>query len=141
MVLQTSYSGRVQPTEFGRLLSPAACVLCGRIGRTNDEIFANLGIELELYGCLYLCTGCCEEIARFVEYHHSDEVNALKHLCEVNLAWVKREQAENTRLRKLVDVFINTGSIDGSSVDGDSSLHVSEAESDSDYINSILNGD
>lgn len=59
-------SGRVQPTEYRNLSTPGQCLLCSRIGRLPEEIFANLGVELDFYGLVYLCLDCCAEVANFI---------------------------------------------------------------------------
>lgn len=66
MAIRQDSSGRLQPIRFGDMAQPGTCMLCNRIGHTNDELFATFNVELEFYGIIYLCQECCAEVASFV---------------------------------------------------------------------------
>ena len=131
MATRYDSSGRVQPIEYGNLISPATCVLCNRIGRDRHEIFANLGIELEFYGGVYLCQDCCLEIAGFVMAvpHETVELYMItvgKLRKELGLAY-----AQNEYLRGLLDVRIESAGVVVSEPDsnGDDDFSFSQIES------------
>lgn len=139
MRLKDAYSGRVQPTEFGRLLEPASCVLCNRIGRTNDEVFANFGVELEYYGCVYMCQECCGEVASFIGYVSNERFEELEENCEAMAMLITSLNAKVAYLKGLLDARIDLAGSSEPSSDEPSGLPVFEVEPDTAFIDSVLN--
>lgn len=123
-------SGRVQPVEYRHMASPATCLLCSRIGRNSDELFANLGVELEFYGVAYLCQECCCEIADFVGFVSPEIYADLR-------GTVHEFSKENMELREkfiyvrgLLDDRINSVGTSVDNRDGVASLPLFEVEPD-----------
>lgn len=143
MPIPTRYdsAGRVQPTEYRNLIAPAECLLCKRIGHEPDEVFANIGVELDLYGQCYLCTDCCFEIAAFVLCVPPDEHQRLKDeyvaLGAINHGLIKK----NEYLKGLLDARINTAGSGEPDSDGSVSVPLLEVDSAADEIDRILNAD
>lgn len=138
--MQTRYdsSGRVQPTEGRYLIQPGECLLCKRIPKNSDEIFANLGVELDYYGQCYLCTDCCGELANFVLYvspttHQSlsDEYLAIR---VQNLGLKKQVDY----LKGLLDARIDFAGSSEPDSDGSSSIPLFEVNGAADEVNRIL---
>lgn len=132
-------SGRVQPTESRYLLQPGTCLLCSRVGKSMDEVFANLGVELEYYGIAYLCLECCAEVADFIGFVSPErfEIQAndlIKTIHELDETRAQLERASRL-LHGRVDSAIS-GESDG---DGTSSVPLSEAKSGSTSLYQTLN--
>lgn len=131
-------SGRIQPIEYRNLARPGECLLCKRIGRSPDEIFANIGVELDFYGDCYLCQDCCHEFASFVmavpEDTHRKLVDEYVALQAINVGLVKKIEY----LRGLLDARINSAGSSKSDSDEPSGVPVFETEPDTGFIDSIL---
>ena len=139
--METRYdnSGRVQPTAFGNLLHPGICLLCRRPGRSSDEIFANLGVELEEYGIAYLCLECCAEIADFICFKNPEEYREMRSsyldlVIERNVLLAQLQEAKG-----LLNARIDSAGYSEPSSDGNDDLSIPEALSTADEIDRILN--
>ncbi len=140
MAIRQGSAGRIQPIEYGNLMQPGQCVLCNRIGHTNDELFATLNVELEFYGLVYLCQDCCFEVADFVgcvrQERHEETINKLRVLGNL----VKDLDNQVQYLRGILDARISAAGSGVASDGGTYGVPLPKAEFDSDYVNSILNG-
>jgi hypothetical protein len=105
-----------------------------------DEVFANPLIELEQYGCIYFCTGCCAEAGAFVLMVPKIEVAYLKAAVDGLESSLRIAQQENAFLRGLLDARITSAGYDEPSVHVPASFPFSEVESVSDDIDSIIDG-
>lgn len=112
-------AGRVQPIEFGNLISPGTCCLCARIGRDRHEIFADLGVELDHYGMLYLCQDCCLELASFVMAVPAEQVELYKLSVEELKKDLTILHQQNEYLRGLLDARIESAGVVDSEPDSD----------------------
>lgn len=141
MATRYDSSGRVQPIEFGNLISPATCVLCNRIGRERHEIFANLGIELEFYGGVYLCQDCCLELAGFVMAVPHETVELYRITVEELKKDLTLAHAQNEYLRGLLDARIKSaGVIVGEfNSDGNDDVSLPEVESAATEVDRLIN--
>lgn len=132
-------SGRVQPTEFGRMAHPGTCLLCSRVGTFPEEVFANLGVELEFYGVAYLCLECCAELASFVNYKAPQEyellLDSLEKYRERNVS-LSNQLAE---AKRLLDVRIESAGYREPSRDGFVDVPLFEVDSAADEVDRILN--
>lgn len=141
MVFRQDSSGRVQPTEYRNLLQPGTCALCSRIGRYPEEVFANLGVELEYYGIVYLCPECCAEIADFIMFKSPERYDELTDR-HIKLAHdYDVAMAELTRTRMLLNARIDSFISGESDSDGAVSLSVPEAERQSVESDSVIDSD
>jgi hypothetical protein len=134
-------SGRIQPTEFGRMLDPGLCLLCSRPGRTQDEVFANLGVEIEYYGIAFLCLECCAEVADFINFvspeKHANNEAEIKDLKD-DMVRLKAQLGEakgllNARIDSAVDCKHDS--------DGTASIPFPKVDRTADEVNRILNVD
>jgi hypothetical protein len=132
-------SGRVQPTEFGRMLDPGLCLLCSRPGNSSEEVFANLGVELEYYGVAYLCLECCAEIADFVLFKSPDAYNSLLDSLDIYRRRNIQLSEQLAEAKRLVDVRINSAGDNVISSDGSVSVPLFEVDSPADEVDRILN--
>lgn len=131
-------SGKIQPTEFRNLLAPAECLMCKRIGRQSDEIFANLGVELEFYGMCYLCQDCCHEVANFVMCVPPEQHDHLKDEYLVLQANNHGLTKKVEYLKGLLDARIDSAGSSESDSDGDASVSLFEVDDAADEIDRIL---
>lgn len=128
-------AGRVQPVEYKYMAAPATCLLCSRIGRDSEELFANLGVELEYFGVAYLCQDCCSEIANFICYVPYDQH---KTVGEDNIKLLKEAESLREKLyyvKGLLDARINSVGSNVPVGDGSSDPTLFEVESESDDTN------
>lgn len=141
--METRYdsAGRVQPVQYGNMAHPGICLLCNRIGKKPDEIFASLGVELEYYGVAYLCLECCAELADFIRYKSPDAFFALKlkhEALKLENEVLKDQLAE---AKGLLNARIDSAGRRSAVGDGASSVHVSETESEPGFVDRVLNSD
>jgi hypothetical protein len=132
-------SARVQPTEFGRMLQPGLCLLCSRPGRFPEEIFANLGVELEYYGVAYLCMECCAEIADFILFKSPDAYDDLLDSLKENRLRNIQLSEQLAEAKRLLDVRIDSAGDRFVGRDGAVSIPLLEADGSADEIDRILN--
>lgn len=140
MEIRQGSSGRVQPTEYRNLIEPATCLLCARIGRDPSEIFASLGVELSYYGQCYLCVECCAEIADFIGYVDSKVVKDYALAYDRLAAQHNKKAQDYARLKELLDARIDAFVSGESGSDGTAGVSLSETESDSDFVNQVIDG-
>jgi len=134
-------SGRVQPIEYGNLINPGTCALCNRIGRDPHEIFADLGVELEYYGMMYLCQDCCLELADFVMAVPQDRYDPMLARLKSTEHTLLEVMKQNEYLRGLLNVRIESaGIIVGEpDSDGDDDISLPEAESAAAEVDRLIN--
>lgn len=131
-------SGRIQPIESRNLWHPGHCALCGRIGRSPEEHFANLQVELDFFGSIYLCLDCCAEVAAFIQFLPPQD------LVDTQVALERAEHAnevltaQNEYLRGLLDARINLAGSSESDSDGDDGFSLPEIDDAADEIDRIL---
>lgn len=121
-------AGRVQPIEYRNLATPGQCLLCARIGRLPEEVFANLGVELDFYGLVYLCLDCCAEVASFICFvdpkafnEATYEINKLKDANRALLNQLKEAKG-------LINARIDTAGVAVSNSTGAPSIPVLKAQ-------------
>lgn len=139
MDVRTDYSGRIQSIRYGNMAEPGTCLLCGRIGRTADELFANLQTELEYYGIAYLCTDCCAEAADFILYKSPEKYEELKRKYEALQRDWNALRSQLAEAKGLLDARINSAGSSEPNGNGTAGVHVSSSESEPDDIDRILN--
>ena len=141
-MIETLYdtTARVQGMPYRHLRLPGQCVMCNRIGTSSDEVFADLRVDLEVYGDVYLCLDCCTEVAKFIKYVNPTEVEHLReHLAAAQKA-VDMMFKQLNYFGSVLNARI-TAVGDGMSLDDvNASIPVSETEYDADFINSVLVG-
>ena len=141
MTLRWRYdnAGRIQPTAFGRMLHPGLCMLCSRPGNDPDEVFANLGVELEDYGSVYLCLECCAEVASFIEFKAPDAYDTL--LDSIENYRTRNIQLSNqlAEAKRLLDVRIESAGYRELHSDGSVDVPLFEVDSAADEVDRILN--
>jgi hypothetical protein len=132
-------SGRIQPTHFGHMLHPATCLLCSRIGKAPEEVFANLGVDLEFYGMVYLCLDCCAEVAGFIKFVSTDRFDTLQE--QVGLLSDRNSKLllQLDEARRLVDVRIDNAGDSLFDSDVDASVPVPASDGATDSIDRLLN--
>lgn len=141
--IQTRYdsSGRIQPIEFRNLWHPGTCALCARIGRSSDEHFANLQVELEFYGSIYLCLDCCAEVGDFIRMIPREKMELLA-LERDNLAQaLASANNENVYLRGLLNARIDSAGSSESDGYESASVPLFEVDDSADELDRILNPD
>lgn len=122
------HMGILQPIKFSLMLSPAQCIMCRRIGREPNEIFLDFRVDLEEYGCIYLCVDCAEAVARFIGYVSEDE-HGLVNDAYNELSKVYVEQLVITKnLEKILNARINTVSDSEHVLNGPDSLPILKVE-------------
>lgn len=141
MKIRQDSSGRVQPTEYRNLIHPGQCLLCARIGRTPDEVFANLGVELEFYGIAYLCTDCCMECASFVGAVDSEQWDKYRQEATAHIAEYDRLVAEVKILRSALDARVTVAIDRLLDKHGNDDLSVPEDESAAEGFDRLLKQD
>lgn len=136
-------SGRIQPTEGRYLWYPGYCCMCSKPPEKMEEPFANLQVDIELFGNLYLCLNCCAEVADFIGFKSPRLYNeTIKALAEAN---VKVEELEDQLLeaRGLLDARIRSAGRRGDPAkslgNGTPSVDVSASKPKPDIVDSILN--
>lgn len=133
-------SARVQPTEGKYLAAPGICALCGRPPKNPEEIFANPAIEQELYGVFYYCTECCAELASFINYVSPKSVEADKTANRLLRERVQFLSEQVDYLRGLLNARISAAGSGQPISDGTFGLPVSEVESNSDFVDRVIDG-
>lgn len=133
-------AGRIQAIEGMYLVHPGTCFLCGKVPSDGMEYFASLGVELEYYGAAYLCQACCAEVADFIGFAqpevHSTVIELNRILAEKNM----KLQQSLTFAKELLNARVDTAGSSESVFDGAVSDLVLETESESDYVDSVLDG-
>lgn len=140
METRYSSSGRVQPIQYGNMALPGTCLLCNRIGHTQDEVFATLGVELEFYGLAYLCLDCCAEIADFIMFKPPARMDALEQQVTMLVTSNFKLQASLAEAKGLINARIDAAGRDEPRSDGDVSVSVPEVESGSAEVNQDTDG-
>lgn len=140
MDTRVNSSARVQPTEGRYLAFPGVCALCSRPPKNPEEIFANPAIEQELYGVFYFCTDCCAELAAFINFVSPKSVEADKTANRLLRERVQFLSEQVDYLRGLLNARISAAGSGQPISDGTSGLSVPSAESDTDFINQVIDG-
>lgn len=133
-------AGRVQAIEGMYLVHPGTCFLCGKVPDNSTEYFANLGVELEYFGAAYLCQACCAEISDFIGFIQPE---AYQTLLDMNHLLAEKNQELQKSLefaKELLNARIDTAGTSQSHFDGLVSDLVLETQSDSDYVDKVLDG-
>jgi len=134
-------SGRVQAIEGMYLAQPGVCMLCGRVPENGQEYFASLGIELEFYGIVYLCQACCAEIASFILFIDPNRFEEMAAVNEVLADRVLQLQRSLNAAKEMLHARIDAAGRGEHSFDESDGVLVFEANGDTDYVDSLLNGD
>lgn len=59
----TTPSDRIRKIDAGNMMLPACCMICGSVSDENG--YADLQLQIEWHGNLYLCSKCSFSIAEF----------------------------------------------------------------------------
>lgn len=121
------------------MLDPGLCLLCSRPGNAPEEVFANLGVELEYYGVAYLCLECCAEIADFILFKSPDAYESLLDSLETYRRRTIQLSEQLAEAKRLVDVRIDSAGDSVFGSDGSVSVPLFEVDSTADEIDRILN--
>lgn len=140
MLIRQGLSGRVQPIDAQYLAEPATCCMCARPPRDPREIFLNLGVELDFFGFLYLCSDCAVEIGESVGSVPHEQHIAVSSLAEEQDRIITENDNQIAYLKGLLDARIDLARF--SKPDGNGPVDVSlfENESGQDDVDSIING-
>jgi hypothetical protein len=121
------------------MMHPGLCLLCNRPGKFPEEVFANLGVELEYYGVAYLCLECCAEIADFILFKSPDAYDDLLDFLKENRNRNLQLSEQLAEAKRLIDVRIDTAGDRVASLNGTVSLPLFETDSPTDEVDRILN--
>lgn len=144
-IIRQDASGRIQPTEGRYLWYPGYCSMCNRPPEKQDETFANLQVDIEQYGNLYLCLNCCAEVADFIGFVSPRIHNRVLGDLSAVQASLQDVEAQLAEAEGLLHARIrNAGNRNDDRKrvsNGSPSVDVLAAEPKSDIVNSVLNSD
>jgi hypothetical protein len=123
------------------LVHPGTCMLCGKVPDGPGEYFASLGVELEYFGAVYLCQACCAEIASFILFIDPNRFEEMAAVNETLAQKVIELQKSLAAAKEMLSARIDAAGRSEFNIDVVDAVLVPETERDSDYVDSILNGD
>lgn len=140
MLIRTGLSGRVQPIDAQYMAEPATCCMCSRPPFNPQEVFLNLGVELEFFGFLYLCPSCAVEIGESVSSVPYERHEELRNEYLVQSTIVVEQYQKINYLRGLLDARIDLAGSSKPDSDGTISVPVPTDEQGQDSVDSIIDG-
>jgi hypothetical protein len=96
---------RFQLLEHNNLVFPHKCAICGGFSDAEGRKFVDLGLEVDFFGRIYICTVCFPNAAKLVGYIPVEEFNKVKKFSFELTDVVKSLTNENRVLRDAVDSF------------------------------------
>jgi len=141
METRYSSSGKIQPIEGKNLIEPGTCLMCSKPCYDPSEVWANPGVEIEHYGMVYICLDCCAEVADFINFRSPKVYKDLEEKYKVlQNDWdiLRKQLAE---AKGLLNARIDSAGSSEPVGDESAGVVVSETESDSDFIDSVINID
>jgi hypothetical protein len=96
---------RFQLLEHNNLVFPHKCAICGGFSDAEGRKFVDLGLEIDFFGRIYICTICFPSAAELVGYIPVEEFDKVRKFGFELTDVVKSLTNENRVLRDAVDSF------------------------------------
>jgi hypothetical protein len=140
MLIRQGLSGRVQPILGQYLAHPSHCAMCTRTPHTPEEYFLNLNVELDYFGFMYLCPDCAVEIGESVSSVPYERFQELEEHAAAMSVLIVENTNQIAYLKGLLDARIDLARSGVPNSDESVSVPVLEVESESDDVDSLIDG-